>query len=232
MCGRFVGFRKMEELQSYFPIDRMACSATESFNVAPSQEVLVIFRQHRENILDKFHWGLVPAWAKDTRIGSRLINARAETVADKPSFRSAFKHRRCLILADGFYEWQGAKGNRQPVFITLPDKRPFAFAGLWENWLGKANNDAGYRSCAIITTQASASIRQVHHRMPIVLHPDIYETWLNTDNRNTVQLQAILNENIHHDFVYHPVSKQVNSVKNNAPSNIEPMTQATFGFES
>jgi putative SOS response-associated peptidase YedK len=232
MCGRFVGFRKMEELQSYFPIDTLACSAIESFNVAPSQEVLVIHRQEGKNILDKFHWGLVPFWAKDTHIGSRLINARAETVAEKPSFRNAFKHRRCLILTDGFYEWQGAKGNKQPVFITLPDKSPFAFAGLWESWRDKANDNAAYRSCTIITTQASASIRKVHHRMPVALHPDIYGAWLDASNRNPEQLLRILNDSIHRDFVYHPVSKQVNSVKNNAPSNIEPMTQTTFDFNT
>jgi putative SOS response-associated peptidase YedK len=232
MCGRFVGFRKMEELQSYFPIDKMTCGATESFNVAPSQEVLVIFRHERENILDKFHWGLVPFWAKDKRIGSRLINARAETVAEKPSFRSAFKYRRCLVLADGFYEWQGTKGDKQPVFITLPDKRPFAFAGLWENWRDKANDNASYRSCTIITTQASASIRKLHHRMPVVLHPDTYGAWLDLSNQKPGQLLGILSEKIHRDFIYHPVSKQVNSVRNNAPSNIEPMTQATFDFET
>jgi putative SOS response-associated peptidase YedK len=232
MCGRFVGFRKMEELQTHFPIDRMACSATESFNVAPSQEVLIIYRHKAENILDKFHWGLVPFWAKDTRIGNRLINARAETVAEKPSFRNAFKHRRCLILADGFYEWKGPKGNKQPVFITLPDKAPFAFAGLWETWDDKNGDDATYRSCTIITTEASDSIRKVHHRMPAVLHPDVYGTWLDPANQKPDLLQGILSDKIHRDFVYHPVSKQVNSVKNNTPSNIEPMTQATFDFET
>jgi putative SOS response-associated peptidase YedK len=170
--------------------------------------------------------------AKDKRIGSRLINARVETVAGKPSFRNAFKYRRCLILADGFYEWQGTKGNKQPVFITLPDKSPFAFAGLWENWRDKANDNDSYRSCTIITTQASASIRKLHHRMPIVLHPDIYGAWLDPSNQKPEQLLGILSEKIHCDFIYHPVSKQVNSVLNNAPSNIEPMTQATFDFET
>jgi putative SOS response-associated peptidase YedK len=127
---------------------------------------------------------------------------------------------------------QGTKGNKQPVFITLPDKSPFAFAGLWENWRDKANDNDSYRSCTIITTQASASIRKLHHRMPIVLHPDIYGAWLDPSNQKPEQLLGILSEKIHRDFIYHPVSKQVNSVLNNAPSNIEPMTQATFDFET
>ena len=231
MCGRFVGFRRMEELQAYFPIDRAMCTATENFNVAPSQEVLVIFQQNNENILNKLHWGLVPFWAKDTKIGTRLINARAETVAEKPSFRHAFKNRRCLIPADGFYEWNGAKGNKQPVFITRPEGEPFAFAGLWENWRKEKDSDNVYQSCTIITTAASAALKEVHHRMPAVLNPEIYDTWLDGANHDIKQLQAILKDNIRRRFVYRPVSKQVNSVGNNKRSNIVPLTQATFDFE-
>ena len=141
MCGRFVGFRTLAELESFFPIDRTDCEVAANFNVAPSQEVLAIVRREGANVLEKLHWGLVPFWAKDPSIGNRLINARSETVAQKPSFRSAFKSRRCLILADGFYEWTGPKGNRQPVYLTLPDEVPFAFAGLWEAWDDKGRAD-------------------------------------------------------------------------------------------
>ena len=232
MCGRFVGFRRIEELQAYFPIDRAMCAATENFNVAPSQGVLAIFRQNNENILNKFHWGLVPFWAKDTKIGNRLINARAETVAEKPSFRHAFKHRRCLILADGFYEWKGTTGHKQPVFITRPEGEPFAFAGLWENWREEKGSDTVYQSCTIITTAASTSLKDVHHRMPAVLNPEIYDTWLDSANHDISKLQAILKDKIHRRFVYRPVSKQVNSVSNNERSNIVPLTQAKFNFEN
>jgi len=130
MCGRFAGYRSIRELQEYFPIDKAACEVTANYNVAPTQEIIAIARHNGENWLDKYHWGLVPFWAKDVSIGNRMINARSETVTEKPSFRNAFKKRRCLILADGFYEWKGEKGNKQPMFITLPSREPFAFAGL------------------------------------------------------------------------------------------------------
>lgn len=223
MCGRFVGFRNLKELKEIFPIDKAGCDITANYNVAPSQEILAIFKHEGENWLDKFHWGLVPFWAKDTSIGNRMINARLETVAEKPSFRNAFKKRRCLILADGFYEWKGEKGRKQPMFVTLPDRKPFAFAGLWEVWNKKDDPDSIYRSCTIVTTQASESIRDIHHRMPVILKPDVYEPWLNPENQEIVDLKNILAHGIQTELVSHPVSKQVNSVKNNNPSCIDPI---------
>ena len=117
MCGRFVGFRKLEELEKYFPIDKSAAKTVASYNITPSQEILALIRRNQENMLDLFHWGLVPFWAKDISMGNKMINARAETVASKPSFRTAFKKRRCLIIADGFYEWK------------RPPKWPFSLPG-------------------------------------------------------------------------------------------------------
>jgi putative SOS response-associated peptidase YedK len=134
--------------------------------------------------LEKLHWGLVPFWAKDISIGIKLINARAETIASKPSFRNAFKKRRCLIPADGFYEWKGPKGQKQPMLITLPESKPFAFAGLWETWNKKDDQDTIYKSCTIITTEASDSVREIHHRMPAILKPEMYESWLDPLNQN------------------------------------------------
>lgn len=229
MCGRFVGFRRLEELKPYFPIDRSECDAMSNFNVAPSQQILAITRQDNQNVLDKFHWGLVPFWAKDPSIGNRMINARSETVATKPSFRNAFKQRRCLILADGFYEWTGPKGDKQPVFITLANKQPFAFAGLWEIWRDKQNEGTPYRSCTIITRAASEEMIKVHHRMPAILDPCIYGDWLDPHNKDTDQAQAILDNEVLTDLVFHPVSKQVNSVRNNDPSNLRPV-QIEFDF--
>ena len=124
MCGRFAGFRSLDELKGFFPIDKAVCEAISNYNVAPSQEILALAKFEGENWLVKFHWGLVPFWAKDISIGNRMINARSESIAEKPSFRIAFKKRRCLILADGFYEWKGEKGHKQPMFITLPDHKP------------------------------------------------------------------------------------------------------------
>ena len=222
MCGRFVGFRSLEELKDFFPIDRAACEVVANYNVAPSQEVLAIVKHAGENLLDRFHWGLVPFWAKDISIGSKMINARSESVAQKPSFRNAFKKRRCLILADGFYEWTGEKGHKQPVFITLPNKKPFAFAGLWETWNKKGADEAVYKSCTIITTQASESIRDIHHRMPVILKTKVYEHWLEPGNQNITELEGILKDDINTEFVSHHVSKQVNSTRNNDPSCLEP----------
>lgn len=229
MCGRFVGFRKLEELKQYFPIDQSNCEATANYNVAPTQEILAIARLDGTNVLDKYHWGLVPFWAKDTNIGYKMINARSETVASKPSFREAFKKRRCLILADGFYEWKGKKGEKQPMFITTPDASPFAFAGLWETWHDKQNQDAAYRSCTIITRDAVGAVRKLHHRMPVIMHPDAYGQWLDIDNRDPDALSSILQTNSLTDLVFHPVANQVNAVRNNDPSNIEPV-QTEFEF--
>ncbi len=154
MCGRFVVFSNLEQFQQHFPIDKALAEATLIYNVAPTQEVLAIVRQEGLNVLEKLNWGLVPHWAKDISTGYKMINARVETVASKCSFRDAFKKRRCLIPADGFYEWKGPKGNKQPFFITLPDEKPFAFAGLWEMWRDKNNEDEPYRSFTIITRDA------------------------------------------------------------------------------
>jgi putative SOS response-associated peptidase YedK len=221
MCGRFVGFRKLEELKKYIPIDKADCEISENYNVAPSQEVFSIIKIEALNTLEKLHWGLVPFWAKDKTIGNKLINARSETVAIKPSFRDAFKKRRCLILADGYYEWKGEKGTKQPYFITLPDESPFVFAGLWETWDNQGQNDSVYKSCTILTTEASESIREIHHRMPVVLEPDVYDAWLDPDKQNIDELQAIITTDIIRDFINWPVSKDVNTVKANRPSNIQ-----------
>ena len=224
MCGRFVGYRNLDELKEIFPIDRSACEVTANYNVAPSQEILAIFNQQGENWLDKFHWGLVPFWAKDTAIGNRMINARAETVAEKPSFKNAFKKRRCLIIADGFYEWKGPKGQKQPMLITLPDKKPFAFAGLWETW-DKKDPQTPYRSCTIITTEASLSVRDIHHRMPVILKPEVYSHWLNPGNQDIADLTKILEEESLTELISYPVTKQVNSARHNDASIIEPIAE-------
>ncbi len=223
MCGRFVGYRPVEVLREYFPIDRTAADVTANYNVAPSQEVLALVRREDENWLERLHWGLVPSWAKDITIGNRLINARAETVAAKPSFRSAFRKRRCLILADGFFEWTGAKGRRQPVFITLPDETPFAFAGLWENWHPPGGDHAAHRSCTIITTAASPSLQPIHHRMPAVLKPEAYDAWLDPRTTDTRVLADLLANRIQTVFASRPVSTAVNATRNNRPGLIDPL---------
>lgn len=230
MCGRFVGFRKQEALAQYFPIDETVCEVSASYNIAPAEPVLAIYRHAATNRLDRFHWGLVPSWAKSISIGSRMINARAETIAEKPSFKKAFKRQRCLIPADGFYEWSGRKGQKQPHFITLAQDRPFAFAGIWDSWRRKDAPDGDYRSCAIITTEADAAMRKLHHRMPVILNPEAYDRWLDTDLQDVDRLAGILKEGGVSDWVHFPVSKQVNRADMNDLTNIRPLKQMTFDF--
>ena len=223
MCGRFVGYRKLEELKEFFPIDRSACEVAANYNVAPSQEVLALFNHQGQNCLDRFHWGLVPFWAKDPAIGNRMINARFETLAEKPAFKNAFKKRRCLIIADGFYEWKGTQGEKQPMFITVRDKKPLAFAGLWETWNRQDQQTAPYRSCAIITVAACEAVRDIHHRMPAILKPELYDLWLDPQNQDVDRLKEIAQKGWITDLVSYPVSKQVNSTRRNDPACIEPI---------
>lgn len=229
MCGRFVGFRKLEALKPYFPIDATKCETLANYNVAPRQQVLAIASIDGTNVLDQYHWGLVPFWAEDITMGSKLINARVETVATKPSFRDAFKKRRCLILADGFYEWTGRKGAKQPMLITLPDQAPFAFAGLWEIWQNQQNPIEIYQSCTMITREAIGVVKKLHHRMPVILKPEAYTAWLTLKNPKTDLLCDLLNTKSISDLVFHPVSRQVNSVRYNDPTNIKPV-QIEFDF--
>ena len=211
MCGRFVLFSLADD----FKIDESLVDIDPNYNVAPSQEIPVIIRDNGKNILDKFHWGLVPFWAKDKKMGNRLINARMETIAEKPAFRATFKKRRCLIPANGFYEWKKEDGNKQPYFITPKPDKPFAFAGLWEIW---EKEEQPYKSALIITTEASESIQPLHNRMPVILKKEFHEKWLDVNIDDPLK---VIEEGIVTDFQYHPVSKRVNTVEHNVADCIE-----------
>ena len=222
MCGRFAQFTALENLQTRFPIDMVACEVTPIYNVAPSQEILSIIRR-KENQLLNLHWGIVPFWVKEFSKASKPINARVETATQKPSFKAAFKYRRCLILADGFYEWKKIGNRKQPYFLTLPDKAPFAFAGLWESWTGE--DGSSYHSCVILTTAAGDSVRDIHHRMPVILYPDAFHEWLNPENQKASMLMTLLKAQTVQKFIAHPVSTYVNSPTHNDPKCIEPDTK-------
>ncbi|UCG08854.1 MAG: SOS response-associated peptidase [Desulfobacterales bacterium] len=223
MCGRFVQFSSLRILEKYFNIQTAPDNIVPSYNIAPTQQVLAIVKSD-DYQLQKFYWGLVPSWAQNLSGASRLINARVETLATKPSFRAAFKRRRCLILADGFYEWKGEKGHKQPWFIALPSDQPLAFAGLWEIWKDRQAppDQSDYRSCTIITTEASESLRDIHHRMPVILKPEAHEKWLDPQNQDVHQIESILQTNIVREFKRYPVSKRINRIQNNSADNIEP----------
>lgn len=185
MCGRYLLTTTIDALKSAFNfIERP--NLAPRYNIAPTQEAPIL-RQRREpageRTLQNLRWGLVPAWAEDPKGGAPLINARAETVLDKPAFRTAFSRRRCLVPADGFYEWKGEEKQKQPYLITARDGAPFAFAGLWERWVPRdhATNLQPIDSFTIITTAANAFLRPLHHRMPVILPPDSYARWLNPD---------------------------------------------------
>jgi putative SOS response-associated peptidase YedK len=222
MCGRFVRHSSLRLIEQTFNVDATEIQSASSYNIAPGQQVLAIMGgdDHR---LAELHWGLVPFWAQDKRIGNRLINARSETVAEKPSFRTAFAKRRCLIVADGFYEWKGAKGDKQPFYFALPDGSPFGFAGLWEVWKGGDASSETYLSCAIITTEASESVSAIHHRMPVILHPEKHASWLESSPRDTDSLKQLLAGGHIRQLVHHPVSRRVNSSRNNEPACIDPI---------
>jgi putative SOS response-associated peptidase YedK len=220
MCGRFNLGASAKALADLFGLPE-APAWTLCYNIAPTQEVLTLLRTpdtaHREA---RFHWGLIPSWADDPRIGSRLINARAETVETKPAFRKAFRERRCLILADGFYEWQRQDRRKQPYYIRLGDGRPFAFAGLWERWTPQDGQPID--SCTIITTVANDLIRPLHVRMPVILAPENYDLWLDPSLHDVERLQPLLRPYPAQEMTAFPVSTRVNNPANDTPDCIEP----------
>ena len=212
MCGRFAQHTPLPVLQKTFLIHTITCDVTPSYNIAPSQEVIAVINPDGNRKLGKLYWGLVPDWSKDLSRAAKIINARAETLKEKPSFRNAYQQRRCLIIADGFYEWKKDSRHKQPFYITLPSGVPFAFAGLYETW--KGNNGVSYNSCTIITTRASESVQPIHDRMPIILRPEATEDWLNQRIQNAARLDELLHEGHFRDLKNFPVTKYVNDVHN------------------
>lgn len=179
MCGRFTLSLDPDQLQMAFNLSEPPpADLAPRYNIAPSQAVAVIANGTSRK-LEFFKWGLIPSWAKDPKIGNRLINARAETLAEKPSFRAALKKRRCLILADGFYEWKKEGKTKTPMYLRLKEGEPFAFAGLWETW--KSPDDELIKSCTIITTEPNALVKKIHDRMPVILPAKAYDLWLSPD---------------------------------------------------
>jgi len=223
MCGRFTLTVDPGQLQEAFPWASIPEEFPPRYNVAPTQPVAVI-PNDGQNRMDFFVWGLIPSWAKDPEIGNRLINARAETLAEKPTFRSAFKRRRCLVLADGFYEWQPETGKKTkiPMYIQLVSKKPFAFAGLWEIW--KANDGSEIRSCTIITTRPNPLVEEIHNRMPVILDPKHYELWLSPEQKESGLLAPILQPYPANEMNAYPVSRLVNSPNNDQPDCILPVS--------
>lgn len=220
MCGRFTLTTPTKDLATLFDLESVP-NLEPRYNIAPTQAVAAVRLTpgaHREFTL--MRWGLIPSWAKDPGIGNSLINARAETVAEKPSFRTAFKRRRCLIPADGFFEWQKQEKRKQPYFIGLKDYRPFAFAGLWEHWEG--GDGSVVDSCTIITTTANERVQPLHDRMPVILQPADYADWLDP-NTHVDFLMHLLRPYAAEEMIAFPVSNVVGNPANDLPACILPL---------
>ena len=227
MCGRFTFASNAETLQQAFFDFEVPMNLSPRYNISPTQDVAVIANTEispEGRQVDFFHWGLIPSWAKDPSIGNRMINARSETLAEKPSFRSAYKRRRCIILSDGYYEWQKIPGERlkQPVYIRLKSEKPFALAGLWEIWQPK-DMEEPIRSCTIITCPPNMLLEEIHHRMPVILPQDAYAEWLSPDERSADTLQSLLIPYPDEEMEAYPVSRFVNRPMNDSPECIVPL---------
>ncbi|WP_420644005.1 SOS response-associated peptidase [Candidatus Leptofilum sp.] len=227
MCGRFALMTPTEQLAMQFDVSETAVEAlppsVPRYNIAPTQPVAAIrLNENGTRELTFFRWGLIPSWAKDIKIGSRMINARSETVAEKPSFRTAFKRRRCLIPADGFYEWQKLGSGKQPIFIrpAAGEERPFALAGLWEVW--RDSDGSALQTCTILTTTPNELMAPIHNRMPVIVEREDFDLWLNPEPNPDLGLHLLRPYPAEKMSAY-PVSTIVNSPRNDVPECIQPI---------
>lgn len=242
MCGRFVVASSPSLLAERLGVNEVRIDDAEpDYNVAPRAQVMIVRQREDRRILSRVRWGLVPSWAKDPKMGDRMINARAEQVADKPAFRTAFTKRRCLVPADGFYEWQvvappttpKGRPKKQPVFVHRRDGEPMAFAGLWEVWkvpdgftdVPDGVEDGWLRSCAIVTTRPNDLLAPVHDRMPVLLPESAWARWLDPTAKDADALAALLVPAPDDLLELWPVSTAVNSADNNGPELVEPVSR-------
>ena len=217
MCGRYTDTRRDKQFLVRMGIEQAEIDFVPRYNLSPTQEATIILHGESGPELKRARWGLIPSWAKDEKIGSSLINARSESLASKPAFRHAFKKGRCLVLADGFYEWQKIPGGKQPIYIRLKDGKQFAFAGLFERW---PTGESKLLTFTIITVQPNALVAPVHDRMPLILPESVVATWLGPQTSADV-LQTLLNPYAAEEMECYPVRPLVNSTRNEQPICIE-----------
>ena len=218
MCGRFEIHSTLEIIAKVFSIDSITFDYSPSYNIAPSQDILLVVKDGERRLV-RSRWGFVPSWSKELSAGYKMINARAETVSDKPSFRQAFQNQRCLVVADGFYEWKKEGAKKRPFYIRLKSGKPLGFAGLYNVW----KSPAGDQICTstIITTDANEVVRPLHDRMPVITSPDSYDLWLDPNVHDKALLQNILKPYPSEELEVYEVTPKVSSPKNNAPENIK-----------
>jgi putative SOS response-associated peptidase YedK len=222
MCGRFEIHSALEIIAKIFGIDTVTFDYQPNYNITPGQDVLVVVGDGKRRLVLS-HWGFVPSWARDLADGYKMINARAETAAEKPSFRQAFQKQRCLVVADGFYEWKKEGSAKKPYYIRLRSGRPFGFAGLFNIWRSPEGEDL--RTCTIITTESNDLIRSIHGRMPVITSPDHYDLWLDEAVHDKALLQPVLKACPPEDLEMYAVTLKVNSPKNNSPENIQEIKE-------
>ncbi len=220
MCGRYSQTKDIETLQGRFKIELDDNVYVPRYNIAPTQNVLTVVPGDNQNIGQYMKWGLIPSWAKDISIGQKMINARAETLAEKPAFRNALRKRRCLVLADGFYEWKHERSRKVPMRIHLRGNEPFAFAGLYETW--KSPTGEVILSCTIITTTPNELMATIHNRMPVILSPDTESLWLDQSLDDPLFLQQLLSPYLTEAMDAYQVSSLVNSPRFDTPDCIAP----------
>jgi putative SOS response-associated peptidase YedK len=223
MCGRFTLTLLLAELEKRFFIDEIMASIQPRYNIAPTQNVAVIInKENSGRVLTEMRWGLIPSWADDPKIGNRMINARAETLAEKPAFKRLLAKRRCLIPADGFYEWKKNGKVKTPLRITLKDKKPYVFAGLWDSW-NKNPKGETVNSCTIITCEANSFMQAIHDRMPVILKKEAEDVWLDGSIVEPAQLTKLLVPFPAKEMIAYPVSSVVNSPTYDGPECVKPM---------
>lgn len=220
MCGRFT-LVDLAQFTDLFPWIRAPAREQPRWNIAPSQPVLAVANDGRHQ-LNFFRWGLIPSWAPDPSIGNRLINARAESLAQKPAFRDAFRRRRCLIPASGFYEWRKESGGRKtPLYIRMKGAHPFAFAGLWNVW--QSPDGSEIPTCVVITTEANDLVRPIHDRMPVILRPEVYQQWLSPDEKKPEDLEGLLAPYPPEEMEAYEVSRAVNNPRIDGADCVAPV---------
>jgi putative SOS response-associated peptidase YedK len=227
MCGRFALLTHTEALIERFGVEEVIKRPEPRYNIAPSQNVTVVVQRGARQ-LTEMHWGLIPSWAKDVSVGNRMINARAESIAERPAFRAAFKKRRCLIISDGFYEWRKVGKVKTPMHIRLKSREPFAFAGLYEYW--KTKSGKMLESCAIVTTTPNEIMTSIHNRMPVILDAEKEEEWLNPENQNVSDLIQMLKPYGSKQMEAFEVSAFVNSPSNEGSLCIRPMDTSSVNL--
>ncbi len=223
MCGRFTLSATLTTLTKTFPEFELPDQIIPRYNITPTQEVAVVANDKNTKI-QFFRWGLIPSWAKDPTIGNRMINSRSETLAEKPSFRTAYRRWRCLVLADGYYEWRKEPGGgaKTPFYIRMASEKPFAFAGLWEQWQPSRDADT-VLSCTILTCPPNEILERVHNRMPVILDYDAYDLWLEPTNQKPAELNHLLKPYPADEMTAHAVSRLVNQPKNDRAECILPV---------